>query len=253
MVEDAVIAQEAPKMGITVSDAELNSAVEEFFGYYANGTPTPTVTPTPYSTATLSPTQLALVPPTATPTETQAPTEALTPTENPATPTLAAETATPTANVTATPEVTWTPLPTSTPYTQEGFTQNLDNYVASLKEINFTQDELRQLVKAQVLRDKVYNELTKDVPDVQEQVWARHILVPTEEEANKVIERLNAGEDFAAIAKELSQDSSNSGNGGDLGWFTRDTMVTPFAHAAFSLKVGEISKPVQTTFGWHVI
>lgn len=86
-----------------------------------------------------------------------------------------------------------------------------------------------------------------------EQVHARHILVATEEEARRVLERLKAGEDFAQLARELSRDTASGKNGGDLGWFGRGVMVEPFEEAAFALEVGQWSEPVQTQFGFHII
>jgi parvulin-like peptidyl-prolyl isomerase len=86
-----------------------------------------------------------------------------------------------------------------------------------------------------------------------EQVHARHILVATEDEARQVLARLQAGEDFAQVAQEVSTDTGSAQNGGDLGWFGRGTMVAPFETAAFSLTVGQISQPVQTQFGFHII
>jgi len=81
---------------------------------------------------------------------------------------------------------------------------------------------------------------------------ARHILVPTEEEAKAILEELNKGADFAALAKEKSKD--NAAEGGDLGWFNVKQMVKPFADAITSLEKGKlVAKPVQTEFGWHVI
>ena len=82
---------------------------------------------------------------------------------------------------------------------------------------------------------------------------ARHILVATEPFAQKVVEKLEKGGKFEDIAKQESMDSSKD-NGGDLGWFTPDRMVKPFAEAVTSLKAGEYThKPVQTQYGWHVI
>jgi peptidyl-prolyl cis-trans isomerase C len=82
---------------------------------------------------------------------------------------------------------------------------------------------------------------------------ARHILVATEPFAEKIIERLEKGEDFADLAKAESMDSSRT-NGGDLGWFTPDHMVKSFADAVVALKPGEYThKPVHTQYGWHVI
>jgi len=82
---------------------------------------------------------------------------------------------------------------------------------------------------------------------------ARHILVATQPFAQKIIERLKKGEKFEDLAKAESMDSSKT-NGGDLGWFTLDHMVKPFADAVGNLKVGQYTtEPVQTQYGWHVI
>jgi peptidyl-prolyl cis-trans isomerase C len=87
----------------------------------------------------------------------------------------------------------------------------------------------------------------------KQEYHARHILVATEAFATKLIERLDKGGNFAELARRESMDSSKQ-NGGDLGWFTPDRMVKPFAEAVTSLKPGEMTrKPVQTQFGWHVI
>jgi peptidyl-prolyl cis-trans isomerase C len=80
---------------------------------------------------------------------------------------------------------------------------------------------------------------------------AHHILVPTEEEAKKALARVKGGEDFGKVAGEVSKDPGSKG--GDLGWFTKDRMVPEFGDAAAKLKPGEISEPVKTQFGWHII
>jgi len=97
---------------------------------------------------------------------------------------------------------------------------------------------------------KVYDKAAKAEPP-QEEIHARHILAPTEEEAKKALERIKAGEDFEKVATELSKDTSD--DGGDLGWFTKDRMVPELSEAAFRLKKGEVSEPVHTQFGWHII
>jgi peptidyl-prolyl cis-trans isomerase C len=97
---------------------------------------------------------------------------------------------------------------------------------------------------------KVYDDAAKNEPP-QEEIHARHILLPTEDEAKKALARIKAGEDFAKVATELSKDPG--GEGGDLGWFTKDKMVPEFADAAFKLKKGEVSEPVKSQFGWHII
>jgi peptidyl-prolyl cis-trans isomerase C len=86
-----------------------------------------------------------------------------------------------------------------------------------------------------------------------EEVRARHILVEGEDDAKKVAARIKAGEDFAKIAIEASKDPGSGKEGGDLGFFTKEQMVAEFAEAAFALKPGEVSAPVKSQFGWHVI
>ena len=86
----------------------------------------------------------------------------------------------------------------------------------------------------------------------QSEYNASHILVETEEEAQALIEELAAGADFAELAQEHSTGPSGP-NGGQLGWFSAGMMVPSFEEAAFALEVGEVSAPVQTQFGWHVI
>jgi peptidyl-prolyl cis-trans isomerase C len=98
---------------------------------------------------------------------------------------------------------------------------------------------------------KVYDEAIKQTPNEQE-VHARHILVATEGEAKDIEAQLKNGADFAALAKEKSKDPG-AAEGGDLGWFTKDQMVPEFAEAAFKLDKGQISEPIKTQFGWHVI
>jgi len=97
---------------------------------------------------------------------------------------------------------------------------------------------------------KAYDDAAKANPPVEE-VHARHILLPTEEEAKAALDRVKKGEDFAKVATELSKDPA--GDGGDLGWFTKDRMVPEFADAAFKLQPGQISDPVKSQFGWHII
>ena len=87
----------------------------------------------------------------------------------------------------------------------------------------------------------------------EEQVKASHILVETEEEALDIKAKLDAGEDFAELAKEHSTDASNSEQGGALGYFAESKMVQEFSDAAFSLGIDEISDPVKTSLGYHII
>ena len=97
---------------------------------------------------------------------------------------------------------------------------------------------------------KPYDEAAK-AQKPETEIHARHILVPTEAEAQAALKRVKAGEDFAKVAKEVSKDPGSEG--GDLGWFTKDRMVPEFADAAFKLEPGQISEPVKSPFGWHII
>ncbi len=87
----------------------------------------------------------------------------------------------------------------------------------------------------------------------EEEVNARHILVEEEAQAKAVAERLKKGEDFAKVAAELSKDPGSGKEGGSLGWFSKERMVPEFAEAAFKLEKGQVSEPVKSQFGWHVI
>jgi len=101
--------------------------------------------------------------------------------------------------------------------------------------------------------DEQYKQFLAENPQ-QEEVKAAHILVEKEDEAKAIIADLAKGADFAALAKEKSKDTVAAQQGGDLGYFTKDTMVEPFAEAAFAMKPGEVSKtPVKTQFGYHII
>jgi len=98
---------------------------------------------------------------------------------------------------------------------------------------------------------KLYDDSVKKLTPEKE-VRARHILVETEEKAKEIVQKLKAGGDFAALAKENSKDPG-APDGGDLGYFAKGQMVPEFAEAAFKMQKGQISDPVKTQFGWHVI
>jgi peptidyl-prolyl cis-trans isomerase C len=109
-------------------------------------------------------------------------------------------------------------------------------------EATVSEGALRELYEKQL-------ELREPAP----QVRGRHILVESEAEAEAVRERLEAGESFADVATDVSLDEATSGEGGALNWFTRESFETAFTDAAFATRVGAVSSPVETAFGWHVI
>ncbi len=115
----------------------------------------------------------------------------------------------------------------------------INNYLSvKIENLEPTQEEI----------ETIFNDL-----NMNQKVSARHILVATEEEAKAVTERLTKGEKFEDLAKEISIDTASGANGGDLGYFSYTDMVQPFSEAAFALEIGEISQPVMSDFGYHII
>ena len=110
---------------------------------------------------------------------------------------------------------------------------------------------IRKAVKEADAR-KIYEKQIKLIPP-KEEISARHILVKTRQEAMDIIEKLNRGEDFASLAKAHSLDPGSKDRGGSLGYFSKGQMVPAFEKAAFALKKGEISDPVESRFGFHII
>ena len=135
-------------------------------------------------------------------------------------------------------------------------TANFDNYSSQIFDLTHmnNDDYFRLVAKPALARELVNGYFQQQVGQSAEQVHARHILVGTKELADKLAEELKADPDkFEELAREDSIDTSTAPNGGDLGWFTSGVMVAPFEEVAFALQPGEISEPVQTQFGWHII
>lgn len=254
MINEEIIRQEAAKRGITVSEEELKEAMQSAFNYFPNGSPTPSITPTTFAfeTPELPAEALAIVTPTLTSTPTLAATTTAVDTTPQPTITV---TATNTPLPTATAGPTATALPTATPYTEEGFQNTIAELDDNLAKLGFTEDYQRIFFENQILEKKLRKQIIADLPSTQTQVWARHILVADEQAAKDIITRLQAGEDFAELAKELSTDTASAVQGGDLGWFGSGAMVAEFETAAFALeKSGDITTtPVPSSFGFHII
>lgn len=161
--------------------------------------------------------------------------------------------------------------------TDEEIKEQMDQYIAIVEEQEkfdefleankLTKEFLKENLKKDLLFNKHNEAFLKDVKITDEEienyfnsnkedlvvVKASHILVKSEEDGKKVIDKLNAGETFASVAATESIDSSSAVQGGNLGYFKKGTYVNEFEQAAFALKVGETSKLVKTEVGYHVI
>jgi len=142
-----------------------------------------------------------------------------------------------------------------------------DAFDAALKQSGLSKTDIEQDViqylsikkmlepKIKITEDdmKKYFEENKDSFNEEEQVQASHILVDDEKTAEEVEKKIKEGKDFAELAKEYSKDPGSAQNGGDLGYFGKGKMVKEFEDKAFSMKIGEISEPVKTEHGYHII
>ncbi|SHK23551.1 foldase protein PrsA [Caminicella sporogenes DSM 14501] len=131
--------------------------------------------------------------------------------------------------------------------------KNIDeNFIKKQIKMELYLKEFRNKIfeQAGLNDEKKLQELIKNYPI---KVRARHILVKDEKLAKDLLKRIKAGEDFAQLAKEYSEDPGSKEKGGDLGYFSRGVMVPEFEEAAFSLKKGEVSDLVKTRFGYHII
>jgi peptidyl-prolyl cis-trans isomerase C len=113
--------------------------------------------------------------------------------------------------------------------------------------------EVDEKVKVDEEEAKKFFDQNADKLTVGTKIKASHILVETEKEANDIVDKINKGKGFADLARSLSKDSVSAKKGGDLGYFGRGQMVPEFERAALSLKPGEVSKPIKTRFGFHII
>lgn len=134
-----------------------------------------------------------------------------------------------------------------------------EQFETLLSQNGLSEEGLKENIRINLLSQKALEEMEVADEDIQkyydqasQELHARHILVADEETAKEAIKRINDGEDFADVAKELSSDGSAE-KGGDLGWFTVGMMVKEFNDAAYALELNTLSEPVQSQFGYHVI
>lgn len=256
MVEDQIVLDGLPDIGVTITDADINETIAERFSPVALQTPTPspTLNPTKQATADAATAQ-------ATQTSVAIATAATATFVTGATQTATASALTPTPNTppTATAPPTETPVPTQTPTNEQARATSTVALAAFVKErqkdAGMSLDDYKRLIiKPALARQRARETLEARTPTHGEQVHAYHILMPTEDAANEARNRIvNQGQDFQTVARELSTDTTTKPNGGDLGYFPRGIMVKPFEDAAFALPVNTVSNPVQTDFGWHII
>jgi parvulin-like peptidyl-prolyl isomerase len=228
LIDVHIVQQEATRRGMTVTPAEVDDKVRRTVAdFQASTNPTPTVEPTatPEASAT---DQTNPVLTSATPQPTTLPiSAALTPT------TVTTPTAVPTLEESA--------------------------YPAALQQLldrnNLTEADLRTQLERGLLQDKVQAAIGQDqVPDTQQQVHTRQIVVATSDQANDLLNQLRNGADFATLATANSTDTATRANGGDMGWIVRGQLSSkPIEDAAFSLQPGQLSGVIQDSTGYHIL
>lgn len=231
MIDEELIRQKAVEEGSQVTEVEIREEIERQFGYVQNPTPTPVITP-----AVITDTKV-----------------------------ITGSDGVTTTQVTT---ATATPRPTVPLMTEAEFQQSYAGTMQRLSEtLSFSEADFRKLIETNLLEEKLREKLGEQVPTTEEQVRARHILIrpdaevedqdaaqqEAEERAEDLFNRLQAGEDFAELAQELSEDPGSKDEGGDLGWFGRGRMQPEFEAVAFSLPLEEVSEPFTTTFGYHIL
>lgn len=243
MIDEELMLQAAEGAGVSVTDEEVANSLQELIASRQQAVTAPQATATAEALAVA----------TATPTATPSPTP----------------TTTVTSTVTA-PVVTPEPTPTVHVITQTEYDDGYEQLIeeasqgASISKAQAT-DLYRRLLSLDLLRTKLLDTIGDQMPKSGERVRARHILIALEADADQatqelalakaisITQRLEAGEDFATLAEQFSDDEGSAARGGDLGFFSRGQMVAPFEEAAFSLPIGEISEPVKSDFGYHII
>lgn len=251
MVDELLIKQVFDNEDLTIDDAQIDFARQEFFGFDPTqvaliGTPaTATVIPTASPTALVSPT------PSSTPLPTNTPTVVPSPTVDPE------ATAEITAEVTDVAEVTELPTIPPTPTTSqteafEDYESSIELFEQSVRDAEASQSGIDAFWEREAIRLAVSDVIVGDI-ETTLYANARHILVDTEEEAIEILTALQSGESFASLAQARSLDTGSGQRGGELGWQPLDLYVAPFADAIRASEAGVLLDPVETEFGWHII
>lgn len=278
MIDDQLTVQRAGSAGVTITDADLTAYIQEIFAPVAITSPTATMPVNPTAAAWATQTGVAQsataeasrvaalgtpgagTPGAGTP-GTGTPRANGTPGGTPGTP---AGTPTGTPGTPGTPATPGTPVPTptipgsATPNLEQALatsTASFGTFVGNLKDSTGMSKEeyIRLIARPELVKMRLTSLLNGQIKDVQPQVHVYHILLATKDGAEQARTTITGGKSFQDVAKEQSTDTSTSPNGGDLGWVPHGMMVKEFEDTAFSLPVGQVSAPVQTKFGWHLI
>ncbi len=222
MIRETLIRQEAEKMGIHVLPEEIERQIQQSFGFYPEGTPTPFPTPTPDATRVAA----------------------------------SAAASESTAEPSPTPSLPQTPFPTATPYVLEAYEVDYEQFLDSLSDFGISEADFYVYIEAQLLEEKVREQFDPEIERVAEHVLIQHILVFDEEVAQEALERLESGESWDDIVLEYSEDQNSRESSGDLGWKTQDDMVGflgQMGFVAFSAPINEVIGPIETQYGWHLL
>jgi hypothetical protein len=218
MVLQRLLMVEAERQGVSVSEAELEKEIQRNFNYFPDGTPTSAPTFTPLPTMTLDPeAEVELIP-------------TVTASPGPS----------PTNIPTSTPQVT------ATPYTLDAYQKNYKEFIRSLSDFRISEDDFLTFIENGILEANMREAFVADIEREQEQIFSRVILAESDEVANDVLERLEAGESWEELALEFSQDVSTREAGGEVGWSTVTDMIARYGQpglAAFAAPEGEVVGP----------
>lgn len=247
MIEDTLVEQAAAERSITVSDDAIQAGINDFYGY----------DPTQVALIGVDPTETPI--PTETPTPFVSPTPTTEPTATPL-PTDTPEDSTPEASVTPTHTPFPTLEPTSTPLAEEQqatevalFEENQSSFSSYIRQNSgLGVDAIDAFFERRALRDALEENVVGDMSTTT-YVNSRHILVETEEQALEILDALRNGESFSELARAASQDPGSAASGGELGWAAAASYFAEFRDAVLSLPIGELSEPIQTQAGYHII
>lgn len=254
MVDDQVVLNGMSKLGLSVSDQEMDEYQAQQFAPAPIGSPTPTLPLDPTAAAWATATAAATPSPTASPSATASATASP---DASAAGSATAASGTPSASPTAAGSPTAaSPTPTLQPdEARATATTNFDQYKqVVLDQADMSVSDFRRLViRPNLARQKVTQKLEAEIPTRAPQIQASQIMVATEDAAKAIVDQTLKTKDFADVAKEQSADTTTAVNGGELGWLPKGIMTPEFDKAAFALKVGEVSQPFHDKFGWEIV